>query len=314
MRLPESVADGSEASSIPYGSLNASQFLIPPENSFRQSQNVNASANNLSSSFNLSRPNLNIQERVQEMKTNGTLIKNEKGGLASLFGNGVENSGVGNCKQADKNPRNVNILEQTDEQRQQNFGGKLGGIGSLIERSSPDSQLKPFNVDLSATNISSTGDTPFIAAPVDVTRKINECDVNIITPSTTLIVDKNNNHATSSEFSNQLSTSMTALSILESSPRGQMVTLSLSLEEKEALTKRSRSLSDEVKTTFLSCMSSQVEAGDITRPHFGLEQDGKYVNSATSNILHYNCEINGQVVGEQSHIDDEQDEFFDMDM
>jgi len=305
MSLPESVADGSEASSVPYGSLNASQFLIPPQNSLSQSQNINASANNLSSSINLSRPTLNIQERVQEIKSNGTLIRNEQGGLASLFGGGGEASGVGNYKQAN--------LEETDEERKQSFGSKSGGIGSLIEQSSPAIQLKPFNGALSAENISNSNCTPLISTPADVTRNSIEYAVNVNAPSGT-IVDKTNNHSTNDEFPNQLSTSMTALSILESSPRGQMVTLSLSHEEKEALTKRSRSLSDEVKTAFLSSMSSEVEAGHINILHLGPELDGKHVNSATSNILHCNGEMNEQDGGEQGHIDDDQDEFFDMDM
>jgi len=239
MRLPESVIDNTEAaSSAPYGSLNESQFRLPSSASSRirgAEDNGNANGNaNVAQSYNSSSNTLDIQMRVQQMRKNGTLMKNEKGGLASLFGGG--GGGIAQKNDAEEYQVGLNDLSNTiqditlatvtstteedddqqlygQEKNSQQMGDKaLGGIGSLIDKSSLEQQMQQISTNTVTGTALSTAQSSLSG-----TGRQSSLD------------------------EGQLSGSLTGLSILRDAPRGLV---DLGPAEREAIAGiRSKSVS-----------------------------------------------------------------------
>ena len=250
MRLPESVTD-SEASSVPYGSLNESQFRFPlnqskPESEDRGNDNV-ASSYGPRSVSGLGQP-LDIQMRVQQMRKEGALVKNDVSGLTSLFGARNNGDGDGDLNKKEKGgidalsswPMSTGIGSQlfgSGRQEQQQSPPKdentmIGGIGSVIQQSSLSQQIQ------SQTHTNSN-------ANVNVNVNGQESS---ITPSSINTSAGQNDYSfrdggAETNDGKQLSTSLTGLSILQTSPKNMV---NLERDQREALANlRSRTFSEE---------------------------------------------------------------------
>mmetsp|Transcript_20790 Transcript_20790/g.30470 ORF Transcript_20790/g.30470 Transcript_20790/m.30470 type:complete len:400 (+) Transcript_20790:37-1236(+) len=289
MQLPESVADSVESSSIPYGSLNDSQFRHPSSGHNAGNGNGNGiGADNFSSSYNPSSSQLDIQKRVQQMKKNGTLIKNEKGGLASLFGGGgsgqsgssalhvMHNNSTSNSNDNNSSSSNTRMNRDAEQDRSYPLHGEvepasvgpkypqgetrtLGGIGSLIEQSSI-----PSNITLStaaAQSRTSQVATPFSLGSADHSIS-NTIHINSNLNDGATVSSLNTNLTNANADCSQLSGSLTGLSILKSSPRGLAV--DLGREEKEAMAIRARSYSDD-GSGFLTSSTTNIRSTDISK-------------------------------------------------
>ncbi len=225
LALPESVTD-SEASSLPYGSLNESQFRLPLAKSISELEdgdhNFASSVDRRSGSGQM----LDIQKRVQLMKKNGSLLKNDVGGLASLFGtrndsegdnysNGMSEGGIGALSMSkDMEPQVPTIgASSKDENR------SIGGIGSVVQQSSLSQQLESSSQSCSNIGHNSISSS-FIKSSMG-----------------------QNGSALQDHDGEQLSTSLTGLSILQTSPKNMV---NLEQEQREALANlRSKSFSEE---------------------------------------------------------------------
>lgn len=207
MTLPESVAENSLSSSVPYGSLNESQFRRPRQGSLDARESFNRIG--ISSSYNPS-VQLDIQKRVQDMKKHGTLIKNGKGGLASLL---------------DKSEHEVDTNSDSIDRHENTL--HHGGIGSIIQ-DRIDSTSGESTLESSAKYI--LADNQTLQTEQDETLLLHHQDIQYQT-------DFNDNYQDEAEET--LSSSLTGLSILKSS-KGTL--LDLNDNEKEAMAQFSRSL------------------------------------------------------------------------
>lgn len=205
MQLPESVTDNSEASSVPYGSLNESQFRLGPKS---MGSSVSSSYTSKGGTKNIEGGMLDVQRKVQEMKKTGSLIRNDKGGLASLLGGAATNI----------TDQKVMAETQKPSNYESHSSAPVGGIGSMIEQSTFSQHIQKNQSVRSEVQISPSrlvNATNFEQSPNNV-KDVNE---------------------------QVLSTSVTGLSILEASPKGL---IQLQPDEREAMASlRSRSHSGE---------------------------------------------------------------------
>lgn len=164
MSLPENATDNDSllSSSVPYGSLNESQFRHPrhhinnPNSTHGLKHHEHNNNNNTSKvSFSLSndyyvippqnqqQQNLqgqksyyyDIQQRVQNMKNNGTLIKNEtKSGLALLLGDNDDKDNMNEAKGVTSNGKGNGTATGTGTGTATgNASSTRQGIGALVE-------------------------------------------------------------------------------------------------------------------------------------------------------------------------------------
>lgn len=208
MTLPESVVENSLSSSVPYGSLNESQFRRPRQGSLDARESFNRRG--ISSSYNPS-VQLDIQKRVQDMKKHGTLIKNGKGGLASLL---------------DRSEHEVDTKSDPIDPNEQTI--QHGGIGSIIE-DRIHSKSADITLQSGAKDILPENETP--QTEQAQTLLLHDQDIHYQT-------EFNGNHQDEAEETT-LSSSLTGLSILKSS-KGTL--LDLNDNDKEAMAQFSRSL------------------------------------------------------------------------
>lgn len=205
MTLPESVTDNSEASSVPYGSLNESQFRLGPKS---MGSSVSSSFTSKGRTKNIEGGMLDVQRKVQEMRKTGALIRNDKGGLASLLGVAATSTTDQKLMAETQKPSNYESPNSAP----------TGGIGSMIEQSSFSQNIQKNQSVQSGVKISPSrlvDATNFEQSPSNV-KDVNE---------------------------QVLSTSVTGLSILEASPKGL---IQLQPDEREAMASlRSRSHSGE---------------------------------------------------------------------
>lgn len=228
MALPESVVDNSLSSSVPYGSLNESQFRRPRQGSIDAHGSFHRLG--ISSSYNPS-VQLDIQKRVQDMKKQGTLIKNGKGGLASLL---------------DKSEHDLKSepLDTTENEIQHR------GIGTIVQ-DRIDSESGEYTLDSSSNRIQEENVMPQTEHAQTSMHPhhdvLNQTDIN-------------DNHQ--DEIEEGLSTSLTGLSILKSS-KGTL--LDLNENDKESMVQFSRSLNARNGEYFSS--SNQFREVDPTASH-----------------------------------------------
>lgn len=270
MALPESASESFSLKSVPYGSLNESQFRFPASTSYQ-----NANGNMHARSYNPNQGSTyNLQQRVEKMRKNRTLIKNQtKSGIAALLGdNNNENEEV-------KNPANEQL---TDPKKSLGIGALLNEFGqdentgaatnSLTQN--PYSSRIPSSINIGSNNtntstLSMPNQSQNTTAPYYLDSNSSSND-QIATP--TVMIPNNNNqnqqnynnhediNGQSSNFesspSTQISGSLTGLDILKQTPRGMT---KLNAQETKAILDiqaRSRSYSDEVKNFLNGRMDS----------------------------------------------------------
>jgi hypothetical protein len=230
MALPESVVENSLSSSVPYGSLNESQFRRPRQGSI----DAHGSSHRLgiSSSYNPSFQ-LDIQKRVQDMKKQGTLIKNGKGGLASLL---------------DKSEHDANLKLEPLDPNENEIQDR--GIGSIVQ-DRIDSESGENTLDGSSNRIREENVMPHTEHAQTSMHPHNDVQNQ---------TDFNDNHH--DEIEEGLSTSLTGLSILKSA-KGTL--LDLNENDKESMVQFSRSLNARNGEYFSS--SNQFRDVDPTASH-----------------------------------------------
>jgi len=294
------VAESLEASSNPYGSLNESQFRVPSSsvNNQRSSTNVASSHNPSAGSGQM----LDIQKKVQEMRKNDTLIKNDQGGLASLFGGG--NAVLGDNEDLDINQAH-DITNNAIEQERNTVEESLmpldmNGIGSsLIEDLALNQHMQHQQSQLShahaQTSTSIPIQNPFASNP-------------------------QNEYQTSSACESELSSSLTGLSILKQ--RGMV---DLKPDQREAMASmRSRSFIENESSFFRSndegiAPTSEIPSADLS--FRGMENDLLYSTlSGQSNRSDDGQEGDGDAYSQDAILDvqyksiEEPDELFNLDM
>lgn len=298
IQLPESVTDTLKASSSPYGSLNESQFRSPSSlvNNQRSSKNVASSHNPSSGSGQM----LDIHKKVQEMRKAGALIKNDQGGLASLFGGG--NAAKSDNEDLDEN--RTHAISNDHQNSHMQLG--MNGIGSsligssLIEESALTQRMQQQQSQKRSTTHGQTSTS--IQSPL-VSHKLDESH-------------------TSGVCESELSSSLTGLSILELSPRGMV---DLEPEQREAMASmRSRSFIED-ESIFLRINEegiAPIPEISTADPSFrGLESEQPFsAYSGQSNRSDNEQEGNGDgyfedaILGVQYNACEEADELFNLDM
>lgn len=208
MALPESVVENSLSSSVPYGSLNESQFRRPRQGSIDAHGSFNRLG--ISSSYNPS-IQLDIQKRVQDMKKQGTLIKNGKGGLASL----LDNSEVQN---SDSKPEPLDLNGNAIQH---------GGIGSIIQD----------HMDSKSGEHDLEGNLKRIQDEHGISQTLEQAQNSLHHHHDTIYQPDFNEH-NHDDTEEALSTSLTGLSILKSS-KGTL--LDLNENDRESMVQFSKS-------------------------------------------------------------------------
>ena len=222
---------------MPYGSLNESQFRIPSSANSNQDGNASGSGN-VASSYNPSAGSgLDIQKKVQEMRKAGSLIKNDQGGLASLFGGGAA---AGNIARFGGDGDGSDQYKDEDEDRQEVAHGsdkdtnsQMSGIGSLIEHSTLTQRMQN---EPQPQKVVPIGSIPVLQQDQSQSYSQSYSHSHI--------------HAGITDpCESQLSGSLTGLSILKQSPRGMV---DLEPAQREAMeSMRSRSFSRD-RSAFLN--------------------------------------------------------------
>lgn len=286
MELPENASE-SLASSVPYGSLNESQFRYPsqlskshgsakylhhPYNNVISNENsphTSTSTMNNNSKNNNNEPYYNLQQRVQQMKSNGTLIKNEtKSGLAALLGDN-------NDEQRSSNMNN-NKIGSNNTKTATGIGALLEGRGSSnssmirdtndIDSYQPQSQQQQHQQQQSAfpssIKIGSTStNTSMLTNSINTARGIG-MSVPYSQPIQFQLSNDNITQTTNHRHQNehQLSGSLTGLDILKQTPHNRLA--KLSPDQTKAMLgiqARSRSYSEDVNTFLSQQQQQQVE-------------------------------------------------------
>mmetsp|Transcript_7661 Transcript_7661/g.14463 ORF Transcript_7661/g.14463 Transcript_7661/m.14463 type:complete len:496 (+) Transcript_7661:758-2245(+) len=268
MSLPESVTESSQASSVPYGSLNESQFRFPRsfssrnENSAKDAATTHAATTTSSSSAGQFQ---DIRKKFQQMRMEGSLIKNDQGGLASLLGrnhattyNDCSNSTSSEDGHLDSAPDPIGMQKHQKEESRIGLGNQpssMGGIGSLLVQESYSSQQRNHQND----NDSSRRDDAFHALSSATTllnhttattpQKFKTSSRSFLSSSLQHNINNDEEEEEQDEVAQQLSRSLTGLSILKTSPKGMV---DLDPEEREAMASmRSRSHSSGDGNIFL---------------------------------------------------------------
>mmetsp|Transcript_16807 Transcript_16807/g.25235 ORF Transcript_16807/g.25235 Transcript_16807/m.25235 type:complete len:462 (+) Transcript_16807:117-1502(+) len=296
MQLPESVTDVSEASSMPYGSLNESQFRLPSSANSNPGSipyaNSNASGDNgngnVASSYNPSAGvGLDIQKKVQEMRKTGSLIKNDQGGLASLFGGDVDQ---GKDENEDEDRQEIANGSDKDSHSQ------MSGIGSLIEHSTLTQRMQ-------------NESQPRNGVPVPIVSHFG-----MQQPQLEQSQSYSHSHIIQSGIANpcesQLSGSLTGLSILKCSPKGMV---DLEPAQREAMASmRSKSYSEDV-SAFLQPTLEGVAARPDTlttstaTPYGVMDKDLRPVRRFSNGSDH-------SLLQGQGNGDEDIDDLFNLDM
>lgn len=298
MRLPESVTD-SEASSVPYGSLNSSQFRLPDRMRNGNNHGSLSSSHHAQSGLMSNSSSVDIRTKVQQVHRGGAvLVKNDGGGLASLFGArndidrgesaagsignslssaGGNGNGVGGSITMNRGSALTGIESQINMQspdqsselqsqwKNEDINGRSsGGIGSMIEQSSL-SQNMNMNMNLETTvpiytqNDYSFRDGIQISPAASLRSAASGTAMNMpIHSDTNENSLYNNDNNIIDGEQTQLSNSLTGLSILQTSPKNMV---NLQREEMEALANlRSRKFSEDGKIF----LASGARHGDVT--------------------------------------------------
>lgn len=259
--LPESASESFSSKSVPYGSLNESKFRFPNGSSYH---NIN---DNLSASYNPNQGSTyNLQQRVEKMRKNGTLIKNQtKSGIAALLG---ESNNDDNEREKIQND-----ALSTNPKKSLGIGALLNEFGenekttatnrsSLHNVSSRKSLSTPSSIDIGSNNTNTSMLSMSIQSQSITTShyldsnpiSTNQAGTVMIPNSHNQMPYDNNSDDANSNPSNfeispntQICGSLTGLDILKQTPRGMA---KLNAEETKAILDiqaRSRSYSDDVK-------------------------------------------------------------------
>jgi hypothetical protein len=300
MQLPESVTDTSEASSMPYGSLNESQFRIP--SSANSKQDGNASGNgNVASSYNPSAgPGLDIQKKVQEMRKAGSLIKNDQGGLASLFGGGAaagntaifggDGDGDGDGSDQDKDEDRQEVPHGSDK----DINSQMCGIGSLIEHSTLTQRMQN---EPHPQKVVPIGSIPVLQQDQSQSYSQSYSHSHI--------------HAGITDpCESQLSGSLTGLIILKESPRGMV---DLDPAQREAM-ESMRSRSSEDRSAFLQPTLEGIASRPDTYATSTLTPFGDMENDLRPVRRFSNESDHSPLQGQEGNGDEDIDDLFNLDM
>ena len=356
MALPESVSESFSSKPVPHGSLNESQFRFPNGNSYQSRGSYIPNSPNFSSEMkHEDKPSqqsysgtYNLQQRVEEMRKNGTLIKNQtKSGIAALLGDSTNNE----KKDKEQNTNSISpkkslgigalLNEFGQNQKTDNTSNDLHQNGVRSRQPSIPSSIKIGSNSTNASMLTTQNQSQTTTYSQYLDSNSNPTVNNLSKTPNVLIPNNNgqNHHESydegynnssnfeSSQSNNQICGSLTGLDILKQSPRGMA---NLSPQETKAMLDiqaRSRSYSDEVKRSFLNdgirsnkTSSVNVVRQDMYTNNYHHEDGGmsmRYQNFPPANILQ-RCNSNlsdsslnhGDTLGHDPDIDGA----FDLDM
>jgi len=277
MTLPDSASDINDSGSVPYGSLkkygsySESQFRSPlgsPHQQrvrFESGKNPRADANanaNVAGRISHSYQSpFNIQQKVEESRRNGTLIKNQtKSSMAALLSN--TDNGI-TITSSNTNTNTYTHTPNENETLQANgyghgHGNMHGGIGSLINNTKNEVDEGAIHHESSipipsSINIGSTTTTQsFLSMTMtdqsqksitDNNMQRNDLHNRIKSSPSSTAVNEYDEKVTVRESS--LSGSLTGLSVLQTTPRGNTIFNSETKGSMLNIQARSRSFSDD---------------------------------------------------------------------
>lgn len=303
MSLPQSVTEHTHASSVPYGSLNESRFRFPSNATTTTNSTSTTTTPNNPLSLSPIRPMTDFRQKFQQMRMEGSLIKNDGGGLASLLQRKNTNDGVVASGSLSSSPTMTMATSTVATASGVGSGVATsgGGIGSLFEPSMSRS----------------------LEAQQQQQYQQEEEEIKMH-PNTVLSQDPMDTNAGEKDDTDNtlpLSTSLTGLSILQTSPRGM---LDLDPEEREAIASlrsasvsRSRSRSGSISRIQDVRTSSKMERMVPNIPvslHASSEEDNNILQgtrrSFSSDMNHHSH----MMVVEGNSGENESDEFFNLDM